>query len=357
MSLPPYPTTPSLLLIVPLWIVAGLLTVGSMYFARNILVPLAVALLLAALFQPLVRWLRKRVGMNAPFAALFCVVFLVGIQVLGGIWSAVGIRFLFEELPSVGRKISKLLTENPSLQKFLPSEQQLTEFFNGGGQAIQHIEFGAVFAAASNFAAQWILVMFMTFFYLAEGDWLLGKMALVFGQTSDGIRRVGDTFERIGRQFVRFMVVRTMINIGLGLFVATSLYFMEVPYWQTWGILAAVLTYIPYLGPLASAAPPMLLLMLKDPEQGGGIGAVVLLFALYCIIFVLEGYVAVPMLMGKSLDLNATTVMIACLFWWFVWGEVGLVLAIPFTAAIRLTMAEIHGLRYWSDLMSADSGH
>lgn len=354
---PPVPPTPpsegyNYALLLPLWIIAGLATVAAMYWARVVLIPLALAFLLACLMQPVIRWMRRAWGLSAAPAALICMTLVLALTALGGIWSYVGIMSFITQSKDLPRQIEDQVDKHQWLRQFFPNDpnfrisRELPDIINRSlaDSAPKMVSLGL------EVIAQAVLVLFMAFFFLAEGEWLLQKAALLIGQHREGQRKAMDTFERIGRSIVHFMVARTLINAAVGVLLTLSLYALDIPNAVTWGILAAILTYIPYVGPLIAAVPPLLLGMLK-PENP--VETSVLILVIFAVLFTLEGYVAVPMFMGKALDLNATTVMVACLFWWVVWGDVGLVLAIPFTAAIRLSLAEVHDLRYFADMMGA----
>src|SRR5262249_50420293 len=108
-----------------------------------------------------------------------------------------------------------------------------------------------------------------------------------------------------------------------------------------------ILNYVPYLGPVVAALPPFVdALVTVSP-----VAALVVLFV-YTAIIIIEGYLIVPLIMGRSMELNATTVMLACLVWGLVWRNLGLFLAMPLMAAIRAVCFHVPGWRPWANLMS-----
>ena len=88
--------------------------------------------------------------------------------------------------------------------------------------------------------------------------------------------------------------------------------------------------------------------------QTGSIGPASLVAAIYLAVVGIEGYVVTPLVMGRSLDLNGTTVLLACLFWGYLWGLVGLVLAMPITVSLKVVFQTIPELNRWAELMSVD---
>jgi predicted PurR-regulated permease PerM len=89
-------------------------------------------------------------------------------------------------------------------------------------------------------------------------------------------------------------------------------------------------------------------------SQSESIGDALIVAAVYLAVVTIEGYVITPYVLGRSLDLNGTTVLLACLFWGFLWGLVGLILAIPITVSVKLIFQHVPELNRWAELMSRD---
>jgi predicted PurR-regulated permease PerM len=107
---------------------------------------------------------------------------------------------------------------------------------------------------------------------------------------------------------------------------------------------------VPYLGPIAAGIPPLIDSFVSSPSPWYALGVLVF----YVGVITLEGYVLVPVVMGRSMELNATTVMLACMFWELVWGLPGLFLAMPLMAAVKAICAHVPGWRAWANLMSTN---
>jgi predicted PurR-regulated permease PerM len=116
------------------------------------------------------------------------------------------------------------------------------------------------------------------------------------------------------------------------------------------GLFAALTNFVPYIGQLLGGAVPTAIAL----GQTGSIGDALLVAAMYLAVAGIEGYVVTPLVMGRSLDLNGTTVLIACLFWGYLWGLIGLVLAMPITVSLKLVFQAVPELNQWAELMSLD---
>ena len=125
---------------------------------------------------------------------------------------------------------------------------------------------------------------------------------------------------------------------------------LKVRFAFTLGIVAAVTNFVPYLGQLIGGALPTL----DRPGTDRLDRLALVVAAIYLAVVGIEGYVVTPLVMGRSLDLNGTTVLLACLFWGYLWGLVGLVLAMPITVSVKVVLQTIPELNRWAELMSVD---
>ncbi len=151
----------------------------------------------------------------------------------------------------------------------------------------------------------------------------------------------------------KYLVWRTIVNFGLALLVGVLYHSVfDLKQAWTWAVLTAVLFYVPYLGPLIAGVFPVAeAFVTHSPFAALGVMAV------YIVLITVEGYLVVPVVMGHSLDLNATTVMLACLFWDLVWGLPGLFLAMPLMAAIKAVCANVPNWQRWANLMSTSRSY
>ncbi len=206
----------------------------------------------------------------------------------------------------------------------------------------------SVMSYLSSYLWQFILVLFIVLFLLMEGRMLTRRIVEVFGPSTVVQGKVVSALAAISKVVSDFLVWRTVINIGLAVMVGTVYQLLGLRQGWIWGMVTGVLCYIPYIGPIIAAGPPLLDALI---HCGPWTALVVLIF--YTGVIILEGYVIVPLLMGRHMDLNATTVMLACLFWELVWGVPGLFLAMPLMGAMKSVCEHVPGWEPWANLMSA----
>jgi len=168
----------------------------------------------------------------------------------------------------------------------------------------------------------------------------------IFGPSEKAKRRAVDALKDMATQIRSYLVWRTIINFGMGLFLGLLYQLLHLSQPWTWALLTAILWYVPYIGPIVAGFPPVLDAFIScDPWVAVG----VLVF--YVLFVTVEGYFIVPVVMGRSMELNATTVMLACLFWQLVWGLAGLFLAMPLMAAVKTICMHVPDWHPWANLM------
>ncbi len=150
------------------------------------------------------------------------------------------------------------------------------------------------------------------------------------------------------QQIRAYLVARTLINLAVGVVFAAALSFMHVKFAFALGLFAALTNFVPYVGQLLGGALPTLIAL----GQFESFGDALIVASIYLAVIGIDGYVVTPVVMGRSFDINGTTVLVACLFWGFLWGLVGLVLAIPITVCMKLVFQHVPELNRWAELMS-----
>jgi predicted PurR-regulated permease PerM len=201
---------------------------------------------------------------------------------------------------------------------------------------------------------QTIFILFLVFFLLIEGEMLMQRTAEIFGPSTGPYSRAAiKALEDMATQVRAYLVWRTIINMGLIVvlgFVYEYLLGMTFPW--VWAILAGILTYVPYIGPLLAFGPTAADALFSP---NGGVWSLVAVTVIYAAILTAEGYIVFPLVIGRNMEMNATTVLLACLFWWLVWGEIGLFLAMPLMGGIKAICQNVPGWEPWANLMGMEA--
>ena len=357
-----------------------LATIAALYLGKRIFIPLIMALLLAAMLWPMARWMHHRgvpaVGLTVrrrfPWVVpwqgrlrfpwgLACLLVVTG-SVLVVLLIAFGFGVALSKFViDVGNpdKVnyvyklfrSKLVNIWPAPiaddSPYFPVEPRDSEVLKQISAALNNRELLQHLGLESaSFLWDCIIITFVLLFLLIEGPMLNRNIVRVFGPSPPVQSKVVQALTDMGNQIRAYLVWRTLININLALFlwVLYSILGLSQPW--TWALLSIVLFYIPYLGPIFAGIGPIADAFIScDPW------VVPTLLIVYTVLVILEGYWIVPVVMGRGMELNATTVMLACLFWELVWGTSGLFLAMPLMAAIKTICAHVPDWEPWANLM------
>jgi AI-2 transport protein TqsA len=336
----------------------------ALRLGQTFFIPTLIALLLAAVLAPAANWLNHKLHFRWGLACLTVILGLVVLNLLITAVFAVAVPRMLQVLPPPNNpqqqiKVYKDLRRQ--LETMLPFELD-ESLFPPNPEDVTDI---GVFQYVTNFVVkyapdallqialygtswlwQWILILFILLFLLLEGRMLIRRAVEVAGPSREVQARAGFILRDMARQVRTYLVWRTIVNFGLAVVVGTVYQVAGLHQAWTWAMLLAILNYIPYLGPLVAGVPPVLDAFLSISPLGA-----LFILGFYIGIIVIEGYLVVPVLMGRSMELNATTVMLACLFWELVWGTLGLFLAMPIMAAIKAICYHVPGWRPWANLM------
>lgn len=336
-------------------VLAVLGSIAAIYLLKPILVPIALALLLACLLSPLTYLVRRVLPVGPTGAA---VVLFLGSVVFGLFIASITAESFVQALNTLpadidrlaGRlsgRISDTVRDQPYLRAFLPEPRTIDQLGDTNRDLlIEKLSDGLM--DLTTWVVQGLVVLVLLLFLLAESEMLTTKAIRFFAPVPGDAAAAGRTLAELTRQIRAYLVARTAINLGVGLVFAVALSALKVKFAFALGLFAAVTNFVPYVGQVLGGALPTLIAL----GQFESIGDALIVASVYLAVVGIEGYVVTPYVMGRSFDLNGTTVLIACLFWGFLWGLVGLVLAMPITVCMKLVFQTVPELNRWAEMMS-----
>lgn len=163
-------------------------------------------------------------------------------------------------------------------------------------------------------------------------------------------KRAVDIAQEMEQQISSYLLVTTLINVSMGAVVAVALWMMGMPNPVLWGVTAAVTNFIPYLGGLICTVVIALAAILAFDD----IWKAMMVPAVFFLINSLEGYVITPMIMGRRFTLDPALLFVGLLFWWFVWGTPGALLAVPMMAAFKIFCERVESLQPIAAFLGGD---
>ncbi len=324
------------------WSVAatGLFVLACLYTlrtAREFLLPLVLGVMLYFLLVPVVRAL-KRVGIPETGGAAVVIVGLLLIVGLGGYalsWPAS--NWMARAPDSVRLLERRLKPVLKGVEKLTRTAQKVDEITAGGPDQAPEVQvkqggIGATFLGGmQSFLGGAVIVLSLLYFLLASGDSVLRKIVHSSPRLADRQRAV-DIAHEMEEQISVYLLMTTVINAVFGVVVAAALWLMGMPNPVLWGVVAAITNFIPYLGSVLCTIVIGLAAILAFEDVWWAL----LVPAVFFLINTLEGYVITPLIMGRRFTLDPALLFVGLLFWWFVWGTPGALLAVPMMVAFKI---------------------
>ncbi|WP_445500389.1 AI-2E family transporter [Microvirga sp. G4-2] len=377
--LPPPPVATSVSS--PLLTAGGIvLAIGGLYFGRDIFIPFALAILLSFALTPLVNWLRR---LRLPRIAAVLVAVTLAFILIGGITFVVGrqlvqlannlpayqttitqkIRSLQQSAPG-GSVVEKVTTTIEDLGKELSGDEKKPEtpqprlgaessrepvtvrLEAPKAQPLEMIR-TVVGPLLAPLATAGLVVIFVIFVLLEREDLRDRFIKLAgAGDLQKSTQAINDAAARVSR----YLLMQLVVNLTYGIPIGIALYFIGVPNAVLWGLLAAVLRFIPYLGPFLAALFPIALAIAVDP----GWTMLLWVVGLFLVAELISNNVIEPWLYGSSTGLSSLAIIMAAIFWTTLWGPVGLFLATPLTVCLVVIGRYVPQLEFLGVLLGSD---
>jgi len=190
------------------------------------------------------------------------------------------------------------------------------------------------------------LVLVLVIFMLLQREDMRCRLIRLIGQGR--ISATSRAMDDAGHRVSRYLLMQLLVNVTYGVPVAVGLYFIGVPNAMLWGAFAIVLRFIPYIGPWVAAAFPIALSLATSP----GWMAPVLTIGLFVVLEILSNNVMEPWLYGSSTGISPIALIVAAVFWTWLWGPIGLVLATPLTVCLVVMGRHVPRLNFLSVVLS-----
>ncbi|MFL5273404.1 MAG: AI-2E family transporter [Anaeromyxobacteraceae bacterium] len=333
----------------------AILAIGAvlafLWLARELVLPTVLAVFLAFTVHPVVAWLERR---KVPHSAAALVGTLVATLVVAGILAVLYNRVsaFWEELPdyedriraafaAVTRHVTHLQRQGEQLVKPQPGTVKVQEGVPWGLLLVGTAQNALALAGEATVA------VFALYFALAEGPRFREKLLHAFGRDAAAREHAVKALREIHHDLEQYMVNRLLLNAALGLvtWVVYALYGLE--HAAIWGLTTALLHFIPYVGPVFGLALPVAMAVLQyGSAKSAGVVA-----GIYIALVSLQGNVVDPIFLGKQLRLSSIVIFVGSLFWFWIWGPVGLFLAVPLLSAIRIACAHVPRLRVVAEFL------
>ncbi len=359
-------------------LVNGAVVLGLLYFGREVLVPITLAVILSLLIAPLVRKLRRvvRSQVTAVLGSVVVLTILVGglaaVIVSQVVAMAEGlplyestIRDKLHEVQDVtlgrvmqgetGRMMSRLGAEADAASAPAPARATLEgPPLTASGAVPVEIRARAqtpVEVISRLFSSIWgplghvSIVLIVMVFVLLEHEALRDRFIRLLGGTD--LRRTTQAFNDAGERLSRFFVSQLAVNVGVGVAVWLGLMLIGLPHALLWAVLTALLRFVPYVGVFIAAGSAGLMAAAVGP----GWSLMLEALGLFAAVELVSSQVVEPQLYGHSTGLSPLSVVVAAIFWSWIWGPIGLLVSTPLTLCLVVAGRHIKGLAFLDVLL------
>jgi predicted PurR-regulated permease PerM len=339
----PLPTEPRTIFLGGLFILALL---AALYVASPIVLPVVLAIVLKLLLQPLVR-VSDRLGVPHGLSAVLAILLLalslaaLASSVAGPAASWAG--KLPEAIPQIQHQLAFLARPIGTLEWMIG---QLEAIAGGGVGLPQGSEahsfnlMGALFSGTTTVAAGLFTTLVVLFYLLVSGETFLRRFVEILPSFGKKRQAVEITLD-IERNISAYLLTVTLMNTAVGVLTLFVMWACGVANPLLWGLIAFVVNFVPILGPMAAVA----IFLMAGVLSLGVTWWALLPVGLYFLIHVAEGEIITPMLMARRFTINPVAVILALLFWYWMWGVPGAILAVPMLAIAKLVCDDIRPLR------------
>lgn len=327
----------------------------TFYFARSVILPVVLALLLALILSPAVRLL-KRVAIPEAIGSAVVVISTLALLVTGG-WQLSGpAADWIAKMPEIVSEVEfKLASLRRSVAQVSEAAERVEELTTVGPKPAAAAAPQPARESLANrllTLTQTVLVsaastVVLLYFLLASGDMFLRKLVRVLDTFEDKKRAVG-VLRAMQHDMATYLFTITAINAGLGVVVGTALYLMGMPNPVLWGVMVALFNYVPYLG----AATNLVVLTLVAFLTFDDMSRVLMVSGVYLLIEIIEGQIVTPILTGRSLTLNPVMIFLSMLLWTWLWGVVGALIAVPLLMTLKIVCDHVESLQPLGEFLS-----
>ena len=302
------------------------------YFAAELFLPVFFAVFLSIILRPLVRSLTK-LRIPQVIGALIVLICMIGVLAGATARLSTPAEQWLERLPSIQREIeAKLWPVTRSIEQAQQATEKIQDLADGNKKSVRNQEVTVKETSLLNrvFETTWftiiqaLIIFALTFFFLAQD---IEKTRTVIRKLPlrDHRASIEDMFEAVQETITRFLQISAVIYISLGILTTLGMYILGMPNPILWGILAAVLGFMPYVGPLIVFACISVVSLLSFDNWWHMLAPPLF----YGALTIVEGYFVTPAVLGRHLTVSPISVFLSMLLWTWVWGMAGALLAVP----------------------------
>ncbi|GBD86766.1 AI-2 transport protein TqsA [bacterium BMS3Abin03] len=329
-----------------LGIIVAVILVYLLAAFRNLLIPIVIAVFLTYLFFPILDWMNKKIRIPKGLGIILIFIFNFAIFYLIGLLFYSSFAGFSVKLEAYGQMLSKIIQDilspfNITLTEIAQMFGIETEKFNAGNLIKKLFDAGIIQNLLSSFSdlfSNFFIVMLFWVFMIMGKTKFEDRLKIALKDSSVDVSK---TLNSINDQLQSYLLIKTAVSLATGITFTIILYIYGIPFAMIWGFLAFVMNYIPNVGSLIATVFPILIGML---EYGLGLTSISLA-AVLVIVQQIFGNMIEPKLLGSKMDLSTVFILLSLVFWGWVWGIVGMFLAVPIASVMKILCSNIEPLK------------
>lgn len=344
------------------WLATVALVVGIFARAQEVLVPLALAVVIAFALTPVVKTVERKTGRGLAVA----MVVLVGLALVGGFGYLLQKQLvdlsgqMNQYSESMRKKIASLRGDGSGLAGLSAAVEKMVlqldetvaetkearpvKVIPEGTSGIGRLE--AMVTPALKPLAGTLIVLVLVIFLLMQREDLRDRFIRLAGKRR--VTLTTRTLDEAGLRVSHFLLTQSAINATFGLFVALGLLWIGIPYAPLWGFVAAMLRFVPFIGSLLAMLFPAMLSF----AQFEGWWHTGMTVGLFVALDLVTAYGAEPVIIGRRTGVSSMAMLVSAIFWTWLWGAAGLVLSTPMTVCLVVVGRHVPRLQFLSVLLS-----
>ncbi len=315
---------------------------------QAVLLPFIIALFLFFIFKPVVLYLQAR-RLPMPLAILLVLLAVAGLMVLASLIISSSVQSFQIQAPKYAERLEGLVS---GILSHLPNPDLFSEMFQveNWNELISVSSITTAFTAGLGtfvtfFSNVFLIVLYLLFLLAGSGQF---QDKLKAGFSNNQARHFAEMASNVDAQIRHYVVAKIFISLGTGLLTTIILWLFGVDFALLWGFLTFLLNFIPNIGSILAALFPIVISLLQFDSLGIALVIALLLVSVQTVM----GNVVEPKVMEARLNLSPVLILLSLIFWGWLWGVIGMVLAVPIMSTIKIVFANVAILRPLSVLMS-----
>ncbi len=321
-------------------IAAIIVIVAGLKSASSLLVPFLLACFISILCAPLMGWM-TRYKVPVWLSVTLIVLLLLGIFTVSGTLLAASTQELRENIPvyreNFALALDKLTVDLQSIG--ITIDRSLLEYLEPGSMFAW---VGTVFSGLQTMLVNFVIIIFIVVFILLEANTFQNKLERAFSN-----KDLSSYMSRFSRNINKYLVIKAWVSLATGIMIGVLVWLIDLDYPMLWGLLAFFLNFVPSIGSLLASIPAIILALVT-----GGWILTLKTIGVFLFVNTLVGNIIEPRVMGVNMGLSPLVVFSSLIFWGWIFGPVGILLAVPLTMVLHIAFESHNDMQWLAKLLS-----